>query len=530
MKASGIHKLLPWVGALLTSFLLIVSYPPFEQSQWAWFALVPLICVVAQVKAKRAALLAFVSGAIYWLFTMFWLTRVTVMGWFILCLYCALYLVPFAVVVGAWLKSRGCSSALSNLGLAVTGSAVWAGFEYLRSVLFTGFAWNPLAVSQFAMPSIIQSAQWGGVYMISALIVFTNIAIACVVLRYIRGRNFRGVTLHPELLAALLLVLANTLQGVRTINNGSSPRKVRIATVQPNIPQYQKWTAQFVTAIYDQLDGLSRTALRVGGFDLLVWPETALPDFLRESESAYQFVHDISTNGVPLLVGSMDMEWKEGGGKPDYYNSSFLVATNGIIDQVYDKQHLVMFGEYVPLEHFLPFLTALTPIQESFSSGDTSTVFRLDGKVNFSVLICFEDVIAKVARSAVRNGARMLVNQTNDAWFDFAEGSRLGYSWGPRQHMAQCVFRAVENRVPVIRSSNTGVSCGIDRLGRVHDILDDGEGRTMLAGFKIMELGIPAEDMSLTWYTRNGDVFGLLCALVAVGMCILTFRQLRTGG
>jgi apolipoprotein N-acyltransferase len=153
-------------------------------------------------------------------------------------------------------------------------------------------------------------------------------------------------------------------------------------------------------------------------------------------------------------------------------------------------------------------MKAMTPIQESFNEGKTGTVFRLvSPDTAFSVLICFEDTIAKLARKMVRNGARMLVNQTNDAWFDPSSASR--------QHMAHCVFRCVENGVPAVRSANSGVTCHIDRRGQVIDILDDGEGHTLTHGFSTVEVMVAGADMPLTWYTRHGDVFAWACVAIA---------------
>ena len=181
--------------------------------------------------------------------------------------------------------------------------------------------------------------------------------------------------------------------------------------------------------------------------------------------------------------------------------------------QAYDKRHLVVFGEYIPLQPYVPFIKALTPISESFSPGSTSTVFCLERPpVRFSVLICFEDTVARLARDSVRNGARLLVNQTNDAWFDPSSASR--------QHMIQCVFRCVENGVPAVRCANTGVSCTIDRLGRIRDVLDDGAGHVSVMGFRWSRVDVPGAAMPLTFYTRHGDVFAQAClvlGLIAIG-------------
>jgi apolipoprotein N-acyltransferase len=197
----------------------------------------------------------------------------------------------------------------------------------------------------------------------------------------------------------------------------------------------------------------------------------------------------------------MDVDWPEDG-PAQFYNSAMLFDTEARLLTTYDKQHLVMFGEYVPLEDVLPFLTAMTPIEASFDAGEGNVVFTLpEPEVPFSVLICFEDTVARLARKAVREGARLLINQTNDAWFEESSAS-----W---QHLTHSVLRAVENQVPVVRAANNGVSCGITRFGQVHSVLTDANGSTFVQGLKVVESAIATEPLTPTFYTRHGDLLGV---------------------
>jgi apolipoprotein N-acyltransferase len=187
-----------------------------------------------------------------------------------------------------------------------------------------------------------------------------------------------------------------------------------------------------------------------------------------------------------------------------YFNSSFLFDPERGLTQTYAKQHLVIFGEYIPLDDVYPWLRRLAPIEESFTAGSVQTVFRLDTSPRaFAVLICFEDTVAALARRAVRAGARLLVNQTNDAWFD--------PSWASRQHMLQCVFRCVENRVPAVRSTNTGITCYIDRTGRVIASLPPTRGQNQPPECLAQTVLLPGPEMPLTFYTRHGDWFAWVC-------------------
>jgi apolipoprotein N-acyltransferase len=512
--------LAPPIAAVATGLLLSAAFPPLEWRDAAWVALVPLVLAARSVAPRRAAKLGFLAGCAFWMPSIAWLRHVSVAGWIALSLYCALYGVPFAWLVARWFGRFGARRWTLNLGFMLAAVCAWTGAEYLRSTLFTGFPWNPLGASQYRNLVLIQAAQWGGVYTVSALVAWVNAGIALTVIRYLprrespplppRAGGWRGS--HPELMMGLLAVAVVVAAGLRQARAPRPPgTPLRVALIQPNIPQEDKWTPDTVDLIYGRLRELTGAALR-GPSDLVIWPETAVPDYLRDSEPSHALVRDLATNGTPMLVGSMDFEWRDEGG-PRYYNSSFLFDARGALAQAYDKRHLVVFGEYIPLQPYVPFIKALTPISESFSPGSTSTVFCLERPpVRFSVLICFEDTVARLARDSVRNGARLLVNQTNDAWFDPSSASR--------QHMIQCVFRCVENGVPAVRCANTGVSCTIDRLGRIRDVLDDGAGHVSVMGFRWSRVDVPGAAMPLTFYTRHGDVFAQAClvlGLIAIG-------------
>lgn len=508
----------PWLGAVLSGVLLTVSFPPLEWKELAWLALVPLLLSIRHASPRRALQLGCVAGTVFWLFNIYWLTRVTIPGWIALSLYCALYTGVFAMAASWLMRQWGTQRWHTNLALILLLPLAWAGLEYARSTLFTGFAWNPLGGSQYDRISLIQVAVWGGVYLVSALVLMINTAIALTVLRYVRVRGHWGRRPHPELMFAFLLLVLVFIYGVRVVRDGQpGGTPVRVSLIQPNIPQYEKWTREFVDTIYDRLYTLTHMALRAGEPDLVIWPETAVPDFIRTSRRSYDLVEKLTALRTPILVGSMDIALDEDG-PPRYFNSSMLFADEGELIEVYDKQHLVMFGEYVPLEGLLPFLRAMTPIQASFDAGRESTVFRLEQpEAAFAVLICFEDTVAALSRRAVRAGARMLVNQTNDAWFDPSSASL--------QHMTHSVFRAVENRVPVVRAANTGISCSIDVFGRV---TEDPMG-SMVHGFKTTRVDVAPEDLSYTFYTRHGDVFGWIGVGIALVLSAGAIREWRRG-
>ena len=516
-------KLGPWVAALASGLLLYLSFAPYEVAESAWIALVPLLVVSRGASVRRAFELGVLSGAVFWLPSIVWLTRVTVGGWIGLALYCALYCGFFAAGSALWLRRWGCGSWIRNLAYMLFASALWAGLEWARSTWFSGFPWNPLGATQYRNAALLQIAAWGGVGAISALAVWVNAGLALTVAQYIERRGQWGRRPHPEIIASFLvvaLVFAWGAKRLRSTEPGLDP--LRVALIQTHIPQDEKWDEEKVDLIYSRLRTLTKGALRAGKSDLIIWPETALPDDVADSQPSYSLVYELVTNGVPLLVGSMDTRWPETG-SATYYNSSFLFDARGVPLDVYDKQHLVPFGEYLPFPRLLSFLRALTPIGESFSAGATATVFRLPGRETpFSALICFEDTLPVFARSAVRNGARMLINQTNDAWFDPYAASR--------QHMIQSILRAVENGVPLVRVANTGVSCVIDRRGVVTALLAGENGSFRVAGFKLAEVRPSRAEMPLTFYTRNGDALVVLPGLAAIALALVLLWLERRAG
>lgn len=511
----------PWVAAVCSGLLLAGSFAPRELAEAAWIALVPVLVAVWGSGIRRAFQLGLVAGLAFWLPSVWWLTKVTAPGWVGMALYCAQYIALFVVGAALWWRRWGVDRWWRNVLFMLFAAAWWAGLELARSTWFTGFPWNPLGATQYRNAALLQPAAWGGVSLVSALVVWVNAGVALTVIQYMERRGHWGRRPHPEIIAAFLvvsLVFAWGVKRLRATPPGELP--IRVALIQTDIPQDEKWDEAKINTIYQRLRELTMGALRAGTSDLIIWPETALPDDVATSEPSYNLVYELVTNGTPILVGSMDTHWPEAG-YPKFFNSSFLFDVNGEPLQVYDKRHLVPFGEYIPLPRLMPFLKALTPIQESFSAGTTSTVFTLPGReVPFSVLICFEDTVAHLARESVRNGARMLVNQTNDAWFDPSAASR--------QHMVQSILRAVENGVPLVRVANTGVSCVIDRRGAVQARLEDEQGHTRVKGFKLAEVRPAPPAMPLTFYTRYGDVIPASAGLTALALVlVLGWRERR---
>lgn len=514
-------SILPIFGSIFSGMLLALAFPSYGKSTVIFAALVPLMFAVQSASIKKASWLGLLSGFVFFMMSLSWLHNLTgmvpggglkasaLLGYVILALYCALYFIPFAMVVALGTTEWVGEKLRSNIRFMFALTMVWVGSEYLRGILFTGFPWNPLGVSQYANPAIIQVAEWGGVHMVSAYIVWINAGIFITMRQYTHGSRARKYRPHYELMIGIVPVALCVAQGIGILFNPPQFEEgISVALVQPNILQEEKWDSGKDQEIRDCLEGLTDAVARIPALDLIIWPETAIPDFVRTSAASYDLVKRMTGEGTPLLVGTVDVRKTEAGHV--YHNSSILFDTRGIEVATYDKQHLVPFGEYVP---FPKVMSKFTPVEIDLRKGTESTLLPLQDAASFSTLICFEDIVASLSVNATRAGARWLVNQGNDAWFDPSSQSE--------QHLAHAVFRCVENRIPMARCCNTGVTCFIDAYGNIKRNL---EVRTK--GFTTGTIHPRPLDLEKTFYTRHGNVFAKFALFAgAAVLFVLHFNQ-----
>jgi apolipoprotein N-acyltransferase len=552
-RAFGIpHAVWRLGGAVASGILLATAFPPFNGAEAVWTALVPLLLVSRYSTPRMSFKYGFVCGLVFWLIDISWLLRLAqtgtnwplaILAWVSSSLYLALYFAAFAMTASLmWNAGRKPEpdnpavqgrkyeitnplsglfepdGLLRNVALMFAIPLLWVGFEYLRSVILTGLSWNQIGISQYRNMALIQLAEWCGVYGVSALIMLMNVAVALTIIRFagIYMKRLPSRRLSFELMIGLVVCASCWMYGYRTagrISRDETPRtEVKIAAVQPNIPQLKKWDDEAINEIYESLLNQTELVLRQPGIQLIVWPETSVPGPVFADADVTDFVTGLCRRGVPILVGSLELEQPED--KLVLYNSSFLFGADGLARERYRKRHLVPFGEYIPFDKTVSFIGDLAPLGFSCTAGDTSTVFRLDNStVAFSSLICFEDSIPGLATESVRNGARLLITQTNDGWFD-RTGAAL-------QHMSHCVFRCVENRVPAVRCANTGITCFIDKAGRV-DMLRNEKNESCFQGFQTGSVLVEGPGMPLTFYTKHGDVpFAIPCGVLAAMVFVL---------
>jgi apolipoprotein N-acyltransferase len=527
--ATTLHTL----AALCSAFLLISAYPPFGYSESAWAALIPLILIARHSNPRQAWRFGFFAGILFWLISISWLLSLSktggplplvAIGWFLLSCYCAMYIGLFTMTLSwLWQIIRKYPAYIQGIIIPIIIPIIWVGFEYARSSLFTGFAWNQLGVSQYNNLPVIQLAQWGGVYAVSALVAIVNVAFTFLVMRFANVLLKKKQTrISIEIFIGLTAWLTCLSIGIRAIKNTDTQtrtqQKITITAIQPNIKQLKKWPENFSTAIYQAIKAQTSWAAMALSPNLIVWPETAVPGTigLTHYTKTKTWIAQLAQLGSPILAGVM--EEQKINDDIVLYNSSFLFDTDGTITGKYRKCHLVPFGEYLPLENQIKILKRLAPLGFSCLPGKESTIFTLPGTeppIKFSSLICFEDTVAPLARRSVRNGARLLINQTNDAWFDGTAGAI--------QHMTHCIFRCIENRVPAVRCANTGITVFIDNVGRT-DILENTEDYASI--FKNDRVTVPPTDMPLTFYSRFGDsFFAIPCSIISIILLALTLRR-----
>jgi apolipoprotein N-acyltransferase len=498
----GLSNLL---AAIFSGLLLGLAFPKWDQNYLFPVALIPLFWSLRGQSLTGAFWLGMISGLSFFCVLLYWIVYVTtvfggmplILGIGVMLLlagYLSLYRGLWALGLN-WGEARG----LSPLWW---GPVLWVALEMGQTYIISGFPWELLGNGLYRFPILLQITDLTGVYGLSFIIVFINVSLFLALSPW--GR--KSSRLVPVL--ALLPILALWLGygyyrlGVVDKQIAAGP-KHKIAVVQGNLKQGEKWQKEMVQATLERYGELTR---QVKGARLTIWPETAAPFFfLRTPQLTGQVQETAKESGGYLLFGAPAWELTSQG--ETYYNRAYLLSPQGEVIGQYDKAHLVPFGEYVPLKSFLPFLGKMVPMVGDFSEGPVgATVALPEGEVG--PLICYESIFPYLSRAQVQNGARLLVNITNDAWY--------GTTSAPYQSLAIAVMRSVENHIAQARAANTGISAFIDPAGRI---------------LWQSDLFVPgAQALELPWltggslYTRFGDVFAWTCTIIA-GLALIFARR-----
>jgi len=531
--------LVPFVGS---GILLTLIQAPFDLGWLAWVGYVPFILACSpKVSAKFLAVTAYLVSLFYWLGNLYWIVPVTWLGWIAFCMYTAL-LWP-ALVFGV----RFCRAKRIPLFMAVPILIV--GAERLQGLFLGGFYWRLLGHSQYANITLIQISDIFGAGGVSFLVAMVNGLIAELIIGANAKKKFQKRRVSKVVFVAVVLA-GSLVYGRWRINQSEEFIETGpvVAAVQSNVPQSVKDSTSEVEqrATFDEMLGESML-VGAAGAELIVWPETRVPAVLDKrilnmleataSHRIYdQMRREQSKDTAYVLVGAM-------GGTPKFeddwtvvygekYNSAFLYQPNGTqADVQYNKIHLVPFGEVVPFRKSAPWLYDLlmkfTPYDYDYNLdyGTQYTVFEMNGAkgrvYKFGVMICYEDTAPEIGRKFTlddKGGKRVdwLVNISNDGWFVKFKAPKVYPSTELAQHTAICVFRAVENRVGILRSVNTGISCMIDSLGRIrNEYLVSSAGfplkvtaRTGISGWFADKMPI---DKRITIFTRCGQWLDIGC-------------------
>ena len=500
--------------AFISGALLALSFPRYGHPASAWIALVPLLIALSgwngaerRLPAQpslRAFALGLTTGVVYFVGTIYWTgTVVAVFGglaapvallaMLLLALYLALYPAIAALITNTLVRRTGHRAFLLV-------PAVWVATEYLRGVLFGGFPWVPLGNSQVALVPIAQLASVFGVYGVSALVAFVNGGLAFAVLSRPRARM--------QIIAVMSVVLLTVaVGGAWRVSEGSLMRQgtpIRVGLIQGNIDQRAKWDPREARRIFTTYLAMTRDAVRRGA-EYVIWPESSTPFIFQEDQAGAQAIRDLVADvRVPLLFGS---EQLVRGDVPRLYNSAFLVTPSGTT-AVYRKIQLVPFGEFIPLQQWLTFLSPLVEAVAEFASGDEVTMLPVGSHLT-STAICYEVVFPWLARRAVERGSELLTTITNDAWY--------GESSAPFQHFALASMRAIEQGRYLARAANTGISGVVDPYGRV-----------VRASGIFEQVGLVEEVRFLsgrTVYSRIGDVVPYTAMALTVAALIALRRR-----
>ncbi|HOV90315.1 MAG TPA: apolipoprotein N-acyltransferase [Syntrophorhabdaceae bacterium] len=466
---------------IISGVLIVLIQPPISISPMAFVALAPLLVSLKKDRLYQNFLAGLLAGFVGYLGTVYWVVVAmnryggldfisSILIMLLLVLYMSFYIGIFCYAI-TFFDHR------FSIPIYLSSPFIWVILEYIRGFLMTGFPWAFLAYSQHNFLPFIQVVSITGVYFISFMIVAVN----CI---FYRLWTKKSIPVLFTLIVAILLISSIVYGFIRLKNDSLSGEIATVAVIQGNISQDIKWDEQYkakmITKYYQM------TLDHGKGSNLVIWPETAIPLVINSAKQVDGILRSLAVSiDADLLFGTVHMEDND-----RLYNSAYLFHKNGTTSGLYNKVHLVPFGEYTPLVEYLPFLSKITAVGGGFSPGKSHMpVTSSLGAIG--VLICYEGIFPEISVNTVRKGAQVLVNLTNDAWYDRTSA--------PYQHLSFYVFRAIETERYVIRAANTGISAIIDTRGRIKEktgIFDD----AVLKGEFLLSHG-------RTFYVKYGDWF-----------------------
>lgn len=526
-RAVGIARAVA-LGAL-SGVLLDLPFPiagplPPWRAAFAWIALVPLLYAVLADRGpghlRRSALAAYVCGVLWYVLNCYWIydtmhiyggigVLASVGILLLMSLVLGLYFGAFGLVVALFGKAfRGPTAALA------IAPFVWVALEFAASRI-TSVPWDQLGYSQVDNLWLTKLAPFTGVYGISFVLMVVNALFAAALLRRaVVGRK----------LALLAVVLAVLLQTGSFVADPPSPTDASAVLLQDNLsvtqdndwvgPEWDSQTADFLKLsehptgeYFVGMPGPHAVARHIAleKPSLIVWPEAPSP--FREKDPRFRTLMATLAQQTHAAVVAGNIAIDRAGDSVDEYNSASFIAPDGAFVGRYDKIHLVPFGEYVPYRKLFFFAGHLTQNVSDFSRGKYRKVF-MSGGHSYGVFICYESIFANEVRQFARLGAQVFVNISDDAWY--------GDTSAPWQHLNMTRMRAIENHRWILLDTNTGVTSAIDPLGRVTESAPRHVRTSLIARYGYSD--------RLTFYTRYGDLFAILCVIIAIVGTAKAFR------
>jgi len=480
------------ITLIISAILTGLAQQPLKLGWLVWFTLVPFIFILNRINSKKEYFKAgFIWGFFYYITVIFWLAMnigttplIGMISMFAAVLYCSLNVAGISLIMG-FIKSYYSKRWFWLLPL------VWTSVEYVRNMdLLTGGPWTSLANTQIEFYTLVQNAEISGIYGITFWIILLNVCIY----------NWMERPWSNNLYIVVSIFIIPWITGLYLTPNPQAEfkRKVDIALIQPNIHLSQKWKSGAIRQNIESLLKLSKPEIEKS-VDVVIWPESAIPAYILHGNQYYlkwiqsELGNTQLLSGIPYYTGEKQSR--------KFFNSVVLLSSD-IVSKTYNKLMLVPMAEHIPLSGYFPLLKELNFGQANFTPGDTLRLFNIQN-THFAAMICFESTFPYLSSNFVKRGAEVLVYVVNDGWYESPPE--------PQQHAKQAVYRAIENRRPVLRCTNTGISMVISPSGNITKELPLNQSGVISATI------IPNNE--LTFYTRYGDVIAQLSTVIS--MCFI---------
>jgi apolipoprotein N-acyltransferase len=497
---AGIRNVLPWIAAVASGTMAFLGYAGFDHFYLEWICLVPILWAIRGQRPSRAFLMGWVAGTVghgggfYWIVHMF--QQFAGLAWPLAALGLLLIAAANGIVFAVWAGTVRLITHDTGWNIVWVSPAVWTALEKFWPEIFP----NYLGASQYQLTLLTQIADVTGILGVTFLVVYTNSLIYAAIDAKQNQRPF-----PPRLVmvfaAAVALAIGYGAVRIHMVDQQASiAEKLTVGVVQTDCAAEEKYTEPARLLLKHQ--EMSKDIAAASAVDLIVWPEGICSLNLFASRQGELPSDVLASLNKPVLFGAILRI--EQSGSPRIYNSAVLANGAGKILGTYDKMILVPFGEYIPFGDMFPWLYTWSPYSSHFWPGENKEPLQF-GTHLLSVNICYEDIFPGQVR-LLMNGGRY--HRVPEAMFNLTDDSWYGNTVEPTEHLALAVFRAIEHRRPLVRTTNTGISAIVDPVGRIDQRIRQWTKGTLVGPIPMMH--------GRTVYAMMGDWLGWLCAILAL--------------